>query len=633
MRNSMLLVGMSTAWLFSCGKSPEPGFAAIGGASNANGGNANVGGALSTDGNTHSGGNSTTTGDQNGGANANTGSGGDANGGNDSTPTIGGTPGNGGSSTNAGGATTTGGKASGANTGGAVIVGGAAAAGKSGTGGKAYTGGTTSNLGGAPASGGTSSTGPIACDRPGLTAAVDAYLSAVQAGDSAKMPLTSAAKYTENGAATAFAAGTWTTPLPVDYHFNLIDTAKCGAFTYVIVTGGSHPYVLGTRIDVSGSQISKVTTIAIDCDDHGFSATGFLKAVKAQDMSAIPADQQYTNQQLYDEAAKYFAYWADKSVVVPWGTNCKRLEGGAFNGPCNGSIPNGTAAPRANDWLADPESGFVALFLNMPGPDAHLFRITRSGGYAYIDTVTLCYDSKHCYTCPLGPPAINTCPADILALSSNCTVATVPDGGCKAFHEQGVTCSICHQKSCTCETQDQNCHDIAVCASPATPIDTPKGARPISSLKPGDLVYSVNEGAITAVPIERVRRTLPNLAHKVMRVALANGTMLEVSAPHPTADGRSFGDLRTGDRLGGVPVVAVEQIPYRYTFTYDILPASDSGTYFAGGAWIGSTIRLQNSAARGAHSSSIGHKSHGASDHQDRCAAQRTGLQLFEGLD
>jgi len=78
--------------------------------------------------------------------------------------------------------------------------------------------------------------------------------------------------------------------------------------------------------------------------------------------------------------------------------------------------------------------------------------------------------------------------------------------------------------------------------------------------------------------------------HRVVRVELESGRILEISPGHPTADGRTFGDLRAGDRLDGARVVSAELVPYMHGFTYDILPASDTGTYVAGGALIGSTL-------------------------------------------
>jgi hypothetical protein len=129
-----------------------------------------------------------------------------------------------------------------------------------------------------------------------------------------------------------------------------------------------------------------------------------------------------------------------------------------------------------------------------------------------------------------------------------------------------------------------------VCASPDTSIATPDGPRPIASLREGDHVYSVDRGRVVSVPVLRTRRMAVSSRHTVVRATLASGAVLEISAPHPTADGRRFEDLRAGDQLGGLGVAKVEVVPYGHAFTYDILPASDSGTYFAEGALVGSTL-------------------------------------------
>jgi hypothetical protein len=129
----------------------------------------------------------------------------------------------------------------------------------------------------------------------------------------------------------------------------------------------------------------------------------------------------------------------------------------------------------------------------------------------------------------------------------------------------------------------------AVCASPDTMIATPTGERPIAELRVGELVYSADDGGLVAVPIAAVHHRLVD-DHRVVRVALESGRVLEISPGHPTADGRFFGDLRGGDRLDGVLVLSAELVPYLHDATYDILPASDTGTYVAGGALIGSTL-------------------------------------------
>jgi hypothetical protein len=128
-----------------------------------------------------------------------------------------------------------------------------------------------------------------------------------------------------------------------------------------------------------------------------------------------------------------------------------------------------------------------------------------------------------------------------------------------------------------------------VCASPDTPIATPEGDRSIADLNVGDLVYSVDGDAIRSVPILRVGRT-PVLDHRIVRVRLAGGRTLEISAGRPTADGRTFAALKVGATLDGAVIDFVETIPYSHSYTYDILPASTSGDYFAGGLRIGSTL-------------------------------------------
>jgi len=130
----------------------------------------------------------------------------------------------------------------------------------------------------------------------------------------------------------------------------------------------------------------------------------------------------------------------------------------------------------------------------------------------------------------------------------------------------------------------------AICAAPDTPIATPDGERPIAELTVGDLVYSVDHGQIVAVPIARTGQAEAH-DHRVVEVTLTSGAVLAISGGHPTADGRYFADLQPGDLLGELEVAAVREVPYPHPYTYDILPASETGTYFAAGALIGSTLR------------------------------------------
>lgn len=172
---------------------------------------------------------------------------------------------------------------------------------------------------------------------------------------------------------------------------------------------------------------------------------------------------------------------------------------------------------------------------------------------------------------------------------------------------QGAPCELpsgtaCLTNSCglnvTCENgawkweykNDFSCQ--RVCASPNTPIATPEGERAIAELRPGDLVYSVDHDAIVAVPIASVRRVhVEN--HSVLKIALEGGRSLEISPLHPDAEGILLGNLHAGDVLERTRIERVSLIPYTHDSTYDILPASDTGTYFAAGVLIGSTLKSE----------------------------------------
>jgi hypothetical protein len=139
----------------------------------------------------------------------------------------------------------------------------------------------------------------------------------------------------------------------------------------------------------------------------------------------------------------------------------------------------------------------------------------------------------------------------------------------------------------------------SACAAPDTPIATPSGERPIAELRAGDRVYSVDRGVVRAVPIRRVSRTAVS-HHRVMRIALDNGAVLHVSAGHPAGDARLLGDLRAGDLLHGPQVIAASLVDYAHAATYDIEPDSDSATYFAAGALLGTTLRSNTTSVAGA---------------------------------
>jgi hypothetical protein len=118
---------------------------------------------------------------------------------------------------------------------------------------------------------------------------------------------------------------------------------------------------------------------------------------------------------------------------------------------------------------------------------------------------------------------------------------------------------------------------------------TAAGERPIADIRQGDLVLSVHEGQVRAVPVRATHRKTVS-AHHAVRLRFENGRTVLISADHPLADGGFVVQLRAGDLVHGQRVVAADVVPYPFDATYDILPASDTGTYFAAGALVGSTL-------------------------------------------
>jgi Hint domain len=131
-----------------------------------------------------------------------------------------------------------------------------------------------------------------------------------------------------------------------------------------------------------------------------------------------------------------------------------------------------------------------------------------------------------------------------------------------------------------------------ICLAATSRIATPDGEIPVAELRPGMLVWTIDAGRRVAAPISVVGHTHAPFGHRVIRVVLADGRAVVASPGHPTADGRRVGDLNPGDLLDGSRVITTESIPY-VGDTWDLLPLSSTGAYWADGVLLGSTLALQ----------------------------------------
>lgn len=129
------------------------------------------------------------------------------------------------------------------------------------------------------------------------------------------------------------------------------------------------------------------------------------------------------------------------------------------------------------------------------------------------------------------------------------------------------------------------------CLSLYTLISTPAGHVPITDLRPGMPVYTQDmDGNKTVMPIELATKVSVPESHIVCHLVLKDGRELFVSGGHPTADGRLINDLNPGDVIDGAKLKSIERVPYSGGYTYDLLPAGDTGHYWANGVLLGSTL-------------------------------------------
>jgi hypothetical protein len=257
-------------------------------------------------------------------------------------------------------------------------------------------------------------------------------------------------------------------------------------------------------------------------------------------------------------------------------------QGGSGGGPCGGvTCADGLVCcgPPECGYCINPLTG-PACAESCPAPN----RPCGADGLMCRDSV-LGYPGEVCVeriiaTGPLQETTYGCVRHPCAPSALDCTCAGT-------LCEQGTPFTQCTATDPT--EQTVTCVGGGPCVSPDTPIATPEGDRPIAELRPGDLVYGARDGALDLVPVLRVSRT-PVTNHHVVRVLTRGGAVLEVSELHPTADGRTFAELAVGDALDGDLVVSREVVPYPHGYTYDILPASDGGSYVASGLLIGTTL-------------------------------------------
>jgi hypothetical protein len=130
-----------------------------------------------------------------------------------------------------------------------------------------------------------------------------------------------------------------------------------------------------------------------------------------------------------------------------------------------------------------------------------------------------------------------------------------------------------------------------ICLAAATLISTPNGDVRVTDIKPGTIVWTATaDGARIAEPVLEVGSIRVPAGHLMVHLMLSDGREVLASPGHRTADGRQLGLLAGGEVLDGSTIITWELVPYAGDRTYDLLPAGPTGTYWADGIQLASTL-------------------------------------------
>jgi len=246
------------------------------------------------------------------------------------------------------------------------------------------------------------------CPRETTQEIADSWVAALEAGSMFKMKLGEWVDYDENFERSSLGAFL-DKPRKVDWKLVVQDNLTCKVFVEAVMLDPEHPMVTATQIGNGFFGVGPFNNIVTDKGDWLFDAEKTAYYASREDWSEIPEDKRATRDELIAVANTYLDLFNDKSVVVPWGTPCARLEGGIYTGKgkpddsCNVGVPDGVKLID-REYVVDPTIGAVSVFLKFgekQRPDSHLFRI-EDGKIRYVHTVTNCGDEDNCGFPPLS---------------------------------------------------------------------------------------------------------------------------------------------------------------------------------------------------------------------------------------
>lgn len=174
------------------------------------------------------------------------------------------------------------------------------------------------------------------CTRESLSAAVDAYVAALEANDPSGLTLADDVKFTENGETLEVGAGFWETAGATSFKRSALDTETCQSVTEAVTDEDGTDIVLGLRLKHEGGAITEIETMVV----RGRAEAMLFDLTRLDKPSAAfttppPRDQRNTRAEMIDIAMRYPAGLRVGSFVtsdVPFSADAYRLENGQYMG-------------------------------------------------------------------------------------------------------------------------------------------------------------------------------------------------------------------------------------------------------------------------------------------------------------
>ena len=238
-----------------------------------------------------------------------------------------------------------------------------------------------------------------ACDRAMLQDMADKYKKGQTEGLPLYLPMGNWVVYRENGQLSTMSQGVFSTALPIDFSRALLDTEQCKVFLEMVSYSGEKPYTIAVQFGARGGNGNNIEVVTATKGDWLFDAKHTYEYARREAWPEIPADKRNSRAELKAAADAYLDLFKDKSVQVPWGTPCHRLEGSIYTSgeSCNVGVPDNIEMTD-RQYVIDETIGAVAVLLKMgpkQRPDSHLFRI-EDGKLRFVHTVTNCLGEENC---------------------------------------------------------------------------------------------------------------------------------------------------------------------------------------------------------------------------------------------